>query len=95
MAGYKWTPPPGYGTLQLEEGGKVYVPGDDVPISKAGAEQLVRAGHAFEGLDDPLNDVTAVLDHPSEVAIATGEPPQPTPEVKKPRPVPVRESKSE
>jgi hypothetical protein len=40
----------------LEEGGKVYRPGDNVPISKASAEHMGKVengGHLFEGMAAP------------------------------------------
>jgi hypothetical protein len=47
---YKWTPPPGFSTL--EHHGKTYYPGDMVPISKHDAEHSMRyTAHVFEGLD--------------------------------------------
>jgi hypothetical protein len=70
---YKWTPPPGYATLQLEEGGKIYRRGDTVPLSKAQAEQLKKAGHNFEELQDEPTPV-ATLDAPGEVVAAGMDP---------------------
>jgi hypothetical protein len=39
--------------FMLEEGGKVYHPGDNVPISRASAEHMAKVengGHLFEGI---------------------------------------------
>lgn len=46
--GYKYLGPSDH--LLLKEGGKVYHPGDEVPVSKEVAMGLVRAGHVFEEL---------------------------------------------
>ena len=53
-SGYKWTPPPGYASFEL--GGKLYYPGDMVPISKEDALHHMKfTDHVFEGvLDEPL-----------------------------------------
>jgi hypothetical protein len=48
---HKWTPPPGYATFELN--GKIYEPGDMVPISKHDALHHMRFGHVFEGIDAP------------------------------------------
>lgn len=49
---YKWTPPPGFATL--EHHGKTYLPGDMVPISKADAEHMMKfTAHVFEGINEP------------------------------------------
>ncbi len=48
----KWTPPPGFATLEFN--GKTYTPGDMVPISKAAAEHMMRhTAHVFEGVEAP------------------------------------------
>lgn len=47
--------------LQLEEGGKVYNPGDEVPISLNRAFHLsntTNGGHMFEGLQKALEEAT-------------------------------------
>lgn len=44
-------------TFQLEEGGKVYRQGDNVPISKELATlmgQSIHGAHRFEGMEAPL-----------------------------------------
>jgi hypothetical protein len=47
---YKWTPPPSHTTLEV--GGKLYQPGDMVPISKADALHMMRyTANVFEGLE--------------------------------------------
>lgn len=52
MSGYKWTPPPGFASL--EHHGKTYYPGDMVPISKNDAEHMMRyTSHIFEGIEAP------------------------------------------
>jgi hypothetical protein len=56
---YKWTPPPGYATFELN--GKVYQPGDMVPISKASAEHHMKFGHVFEGIDAPETPAPAMI----------------------------------
>lgn len=49
---YRWTPPPGFATFELN--GKTYQPGDMVPITKASAEHHMRyGGHVFEGVEAP------------------------------------------
>jgi hypothetical protein len=48
---YKWTPGPGHATFELN--GKVYQPGDMIPISRASAEHHMQFGHVFEGVDAP------------------------------------------
>lgn len=48
--------------FMLEAGGKVYHPGDNVPISKAAAEHMGKVengGHLFEGMAAPERDTTS------------------------------------
>lgn len=48
---YKWTPPPGYASFELN--GKLYYPGEMVPISKAMAlHHMANSAHVFEGVMD-------------------------------------------
>lgn len=57
---YKWTPPPGFTTL--EHHGKLYQPGDMVPISKADAEHMMRvSAHVFEGIDAPETPLPSAI----------------------------------
>jgi hypothetical protein len=49
---YKWTPPPGHTTLEV--GGKIYHPGEMVPISKADALHMMKyTANVFEGIEAP------------------------------------------
>ncbi len=56
----------GSDSLQLEEGGKVYHAGDNVPLTEEQAHQLVASGHYFEGIEMPATAgmSAAIESHP-------------------------------